>query len=172
MHGTANFPSTSSFGLRPCNHTRVSDDAVLSDGVPGTWAGLSAGQLPPATKHWVSSFHSTAHCTPGHQNLFAPTKSFSWPACQVSDLDVGCVALARPWVSTFQIFVPGCALQHHPLLPLPSPLHRRAAWFVSLGHCASFGGGGCAGRACASWCKLSVKHAKPRCFAPWLGLRQ
>jgi len=38
------------------------------------------------------------HCSlhPGHQNLYAPTNEFAWPACQVSDLDVGCVALARP----------------------------------------------------------------------------
>jgi len=70
--------------------------SMLSDDVRGAWAGLSAGQLPPATKHRVTSFHSTAHCTPGHQNLYASTNEFAWPACQVSDLDVGCVALARP----------------------------------------------------------------------------
>jgi hypothetical protein len=131
---------------------RLLSTPVLSDDIRGTWAGLSAGQLPPAIKHCVSFFHSTAHCTPGHQNLYAPTKKFAWPACQVSDLDVGCVALARPWFSTFQTFVPECAQQHHPL-PLPSPWHRRAAWFVSLGHCANFGGGGCDGRACAHWCE-------------------
>jgi len=136
------------------------------------FGGLSAGQLPPATKHWVTSFHSTAHCTPGHQNLYAPTNKFSWTACQVSDLDVGCVALAKPWVLTFTKLVPGCAQQHHPL-PLPSPWHRRAAWFVSFGHCASFGGGGCAGWACADWCdELWWESGKPRGFAPWLGLRQ
>jgi len=142
-------------GPGPIRHTqkRLLTTPVRSDDVRGAWAGLSAGQLPPATKHWVSSFHSTSHCTPGHQNWYAPTKVFAWPACQVSDLYVGCVALARSWVSTFQIFIPGYAQQHHPL-PLPSPWHRRAAWFVSLGHCASFGGGGCAGRACAHWCEL------------------
>ena len=75
---------------------RLLSTPVLSDDIRGTWAGLSAGQLPPAIKHCVSFFHSTAHCTPGHQNLYAPTKKFAWPACQVSDLDVGCVALARP----------------------------------------------------------------------------
>jgi hypothetical protein len=132
---------------------------------------VSAGQLPPATKHWVNSFHSTTHCTPGYQNLYAPTNEFAWPACQVSDLDVGCVALAKPWFSTFQIFVPGCAQQHHSL-PLPTPWHHRAAWFVSLGHCASFGGGGWAERACAHWCELWWEDIKPRVFAPWLELRQ
>ena len=62
--------------VRACVHAcvRACVFVCLSDYVQGAWAGLSAGQLPPATKHWVGSFHSTSHCTPGHQNWYAPTK--------------------------------------------------------------------------------------------------
>ena len=40
-------------GPGPSRHTqkRLLSTPVRSDGVRGAWAGLSAGQLPPATKH-------------------------------------------------------------------------------------------------------------------------
>jgi len=160
-------------GPGPSRHTqkRLLSTPVLSDDVRGAWAGLSAGQLPPATKHWVTSFHSTAHCTPGHQNLYAPTNEFFWPACQVSDLEDSWVALDRPWVSTFTKLVWECAQEHH-TLPLPSPWHCRAAWLVSIRCLAKFGDRGCAGRACAPWCEFWWEDIKPRGCAPWLGLRQ
>jgi len=53
LHGTANFPSTSLLGPGPSRHTqkRLLSTSMLSGDVRGAWAGLSAGQLPPATKH-------------------------------------------------------------------------------------------------------------------------
>jgi len=68
---------------------------VPSDTVPGTWAELrrAASSSYQTLSHFFPQ-HFSLH--PGHQNLYAPTKSFAWPDCQVSDLDVGCVALAKP----------------------------------------------------------------------------
>jgi hypothetical protein len=53
LHGAANFPSAPLLGPGPSRHTqkRLLSTPVLSDDVRGAWAGLSAGQLPPATKH-------------------------------------------------------------------------------------------------------------------------
>jgi len=120
LHGAANFPPTPPLchGLSRHTQGRFLMTPVISDAVRGAWAGLR--RAASSSYQTLSQFFPQHCCTPGHQNLCAPTKRFAWPACQVSDLGVGCVALARPWFSTFQTFVPGCAQQHHPL-PLPSP---------------------------------------------------
>ena len=53
LHGAANFPSAPLLGPGPSRHNqkRLLSTPVLSDDVRGAWAGLSARQLPPATKH-------------------------------------------------------------------------------------------------------------------------
>jgi len=53
LHGAASFPSAPLLGPGPSRHTqkRLLSTSTLSDDVGGAWTGLSAGQLPPATKH-------------------------------------------------------------------------------------------------------------------------
>ena len=75
LHGTANFPSTSSFGPGPCNHTQESYlmTPLPSDIVPGTWAGL---RRAASSRYQTLSHFFPQHCSlhPWSPKLVCPDK--------------------------------------------------------------------------------------------------
>jgi hypothetical protein len=85
LHGTANFPSTSSFGPGPCNHTQESYlmTPVPSETVPGTWAELR--QAASSSYQTLSHFFPQ-HCSlhPWSPKLVCPDKKFCLACLQSS----------------------------------------------------------------------------------------
>jgi hypothetical protein len=73
----ANFPSTSSFGPGPCNHTQESYlmTPVPSDTVPGTWAEL---RRTASSSYQTLSQFFPQHCSlhPWSPKLVCPNKNF------------------------------------------------------------------------------------------------
>ena len=76
LHGAANFPSAPLLGPGPSRHTqeRRLSTPVRSDDVRGAWAGLSAGQLPPATKTMSQFFPQHCSLHPWSPKLVCPDK--------------------------------------------------------------------------------------------------
>jgi len=58
------------------------------------WAERRAASSSYQTLSQFFPQHFSLH--PWSPKLVCPDKNFAWTACQVSVLDVGCVALARP----------------------------------------------------------------------------
>jgi len=166
LHGAANFRPTPPLCPGLSRHTQESYlmTPVPSDTVPGTWAELR--RAASSSYQTLSQFFPQRYSLhPRSPKLVCPDKKFC----------LACLPSFRPgrWlrgsgqalILNFPNFRSGVRPAAPPPAP-PLPRHRRAAWLVSLRCLASFGGGGCAGRACAPWCELWWESGKIRGCAP------
>jgi len=120
LHGTANFPSTSSFGPGPCNHTQESYlmTPVPSDTVPGTWAELRRAAS--------SSYQTLSQFFPQHCSLHPWSTKL---VCSDKRVCLACLPSFRPgrWLrgsgQDLILNFPNFRSGVRPAAPPPAPPH-------------------------------------------------